>query len=102
VVIETPIRAAERKIADRLPWLLDKLFELAEGIYEQKEIADDVVIVYKRPPDRQAAEYLVDRVMGKPTQPIDVYDAARQLAEARGLDPNKVVSIYDGLKRRTG
>jgi hypothetical protein len=37
------------------------------------------------------------------TVEIDVYDAARREAEARGLDPEKVVSILEGLKqRRTG
>jgi hypothetical protein len=37
------------------------------------------------------------------TVEIDVYDAARREAEARGLDPDKVVSILEGLKqRRTG
>ena len=65
VVNESPIRAAEKKIADRLPWLVDKLMELAEGIHEEKTIGDNAVIVYKRPPDRQAAEYLMDRVLGK-------------------------------------
>lgn len=100
VINESPIRAAEKKISDRLPWLVDKLMELAEGIHEEKMIGENVAIVYKRPPDRQAAEYLIDRIMGKPTQPVDVYDTARRLAEERGLDPDKVVSIYDGLKKK--
>lgn len=100
VIAETPIRAAERKIRDKLPWLVDKLLELSGGIHEEKSIGDGAVLVYKRAPDRQAAEYLIDRIMGKPTQPVDVYDAARRLAEERGLDPDKVISIYDGLKRR--
>jgi hypothetical protein len=100
VLHETPIRAAEKKIADRLPWLVDKLIELADGIYEEKTIGEAAVIVYKRAPDRQAAEYLMDRVMGKPTQPVDVYDTARRLAEERGLDPAKVISIFDGLRKK--
>lgn len=39
---------------------------------------------------------------GLPVQTIelDVYDAARREAEARGLDPDKVVSILEGLKQR--
>lgn len=37
------------------------------------------------------------------TVEVDVYDAARREAEARGLDPDKVVSILEGLRqRRTG
>jgi hypothetical protein len=34
------------------------------------------------------------------TVELDVYDAARREAEARGLDPEKVVSILEGLKQR--
>jgi uncharacterized protein DUF5681 len=34
------------------------------------------------------------------TVEIDVYDAARREAEARGLDPDKVVSILEGLRQR--
>jgi hypothetical protein len=34
------------------------------------------------------------------TVEVDVYDAARCEAEARGLDPEKVVSILEGLKQR--
>jgi hypothetical protein len=39
---------------------------------------------------------------GLPVQTVelDVYDAARREAEARGLDPEKVVSILEGLKQR--
>ena len=42
---------------------------------------------------------------GKPDQTIklDIYDEARRVAEARGLDPDNVVNILDGLRqRRTG
>jgi len=34
------------------------------------------------------------------TVEVDVYDAARREAEARGLDPEKVVSILQGLRDR--
>lgn len=39
---------------------------------------------------------------GLPVQTIeiDVYDAARREAERRGLDPDKVVSILEGLQQR--
>lgn len=97
---KTPIQAAEGLIRDRLPWLVEKLLELVEGVEVQETDRRGQTRIYTTPPDRQAAEYLIDRVMGKPTQPVDVYDAARRLAEERGLDPAKVVSIYDGLKKK--
>lgn len=101
LIHETPIQAAEGMIRDRLPWLIGKLFELAEGVHVEKVVGrEGATIVYQERPDRQAAEYLIDRVMGKPTQPVDVYDEARRLATERGLDPAKVVSIYEALKKK--
>lgn len=64
-----PISTAERRIADRLPFLIDRMMELAEGV----RVLDVNLVtleesVYQRPPDRQAIQYLVDRIMGKPVE----------------------------------
>lgn len=67
----TPIATAEQRIADRLPWLIDTLFELANGVAVQ-ELTKDGRSVYQTPPDRQALEYLINRVMGKPVEKKDV------------------------------
>jgi hypothetical protein len=62
-----PIAKAEKRIADRLPWLVDKMMELAEGVAVEKPgLAGPVV--YQLPPDYKAIAYLIDRVMGKPTE----------------------------------
>ncbi len=59
---------AERQITDRLPRLIDNLLVLADGV-----VVEDVnpitgeTGVYRKPPDRAANEYLINRVMGKPT-----------------------------------
>jgi hypothetical protein len=100
VINETPIRDAERKILDRLPWIVDKLFELVEGIHEERTIGDGAVVVYKRAPDRQSAEYLIDRVMGKATQPIDVSYQVEEIASEYGVEPERVTSIMERLKAR--
>ena len=72
VIRETPPAfTAEAKIRDRLPWLVDKLLELADGVYEEKQIGEGVALVYKQPPDRQACQYLMDRILGKPALPIE-------------------------------
>jgi len=71
IIYESPIRVAEAKIRDRLPGIVDKLLELSEGIYEEKPMGDEMVIVYRRRPDRQACEYLLDRLMGKPKQGVE-------------------------------
>jgi hypothetical protein len=62
-----PIAAAEKKIADRLPWLIDKEMELAEGVLVKEHTLAGPV-VYEKPPDRGAIEYLINRIMGKPTE----------------------------------
>ena len=85
-----PIAAAEKKIADRLPHIVDKLLELGEGVQVQRETEDGPVI-YTTIPDRQALQYMTDRIMGKPkdrgdqhithTGGVTVYLPSRKVAE---------------------
>lgn len=63
-----PIAKAEKRIADRLPWLIDKAMELAEGVAVERYNSAGVPMVYQLPPDMGAIKYLVDRIMGKPTE----------------------------------
>lgn len=84
-----PIALAEKQIGDRLPLLIDKLFELAEGVTVQERDSTGKTRVYERPPDFKAASYLVDRVMGKPKQAV----------EASGPDGGALLIrvVYDDL-----
>jgi hypothetical protein len=41
---------------------------LANGIFVEEITPEGKRIVYQRPPDRQANEYLINRIMGKPTE----------------------------------
>jgi hypothetical protein len=53
----------------------------------------------------EAFKLILSYTDGLPVQTVelDVYDAARREAEARGLDPEKVISILEGVRqRRTG
>jgi hypothetical protein len=63
-----PIAKAEKRIADRLPWLVDQMMELAEGVVVQEFDKDGEPRIYQRPPDYKAIAYLLDRIMGKPTE----------------------------------
>ena len=83
-----PVAAAEDRVTDRLPVLIDNLFYLADGHFEQIEEkwepgepnpdgtpADRVLASRKitwAAPDRQANVYLVDRVLGRPTERREV------------------------------
>ncbi len=64
---ETAIQSAERRICDRLPELIDKLFELSMGVLVEGQMPQGMV-VYQQPPSFKALEYLVNRVMGRPTE----------------------------------
>ena len=50
----------------------------------------------------EAAKLIMSYTDGLPVQmvEVDVYDAARRLAEERGLDPEKVISLFDAIKSR--
>lgn len=62
------IKKAENMIADRLPWLIEKAFELAEGVTVQKSTPVGGLVIYQEAPDLGAIKYLADRIMGKPTE----------------------------------
>jgi len=64
---KVPIAKAEKKIADKLPWLIGQALELAEGVVVQEFDREGNPRIYQRPPDMKAIAYLVDRIMGKPT-----------------------------------
>lgn len=63
-----PIARAEKQIVDRLPDLIGYMLELAQGVTVQEIDKDGGVNIYSRPPDRAANEYLINRIMGKPTE----------------------------------
>lgn len=63
-----PVAKAEKRIADRLPELIDLQFELAQGVWIEETTPLGHRKVYKRAPDREAGQYLINRIMGKPTE----------------------------------
>jgi hypothetical protein len=82
------IAKAEKQIADRLPLLIEKMFELANGVtVTDVNIVTGETTVYEKPPDRAAIQYLVDRIMGKPTE--------RQ--EVTGADGEPLFKVYEGI-----
>jgi hypothetical protein len=92
----SPIQQTEAKISGKLPWLVDQMLILAEGVQIQKTDARGRTRVWSEPPDRAAIEYLMDRVMGKPTQPVDmkllVQEAAARIAAELGVDAAEVLA----------
>src|SRR5689334_4007553 len=70
-----PIALAEKRIADRLPQLIDRLFELAEGV----RVADAKGEVYEVPPNLRAIQECLNHVMGKPIE-RHVHDVDAQIS----------------------
>jgi hypothetical protein len=93
-----PIAKAEKRIADKLPYLIDKMFELADGV-----LVEDInpvtfkASVYREKPDRTALVYLIDRIMGKPIERKEHTGADGGVIEVQ------LVNYRDGLtKIKTG
>ena len=65
----------DRSLLRDLHGLVAKMKELAEGVYYEEEIktrtGPTIRRVYKSKPDRQAIEYLIDRILGTPTKVSD-------------------------------
>lgn len=101
VIHASPIQAAEAKISEKLPWLVDKLLELAEGVEVEKRDRQGRVRVYSEIPDREAIKYLMDRVMGKPMQPVSLVDKVREMAVAGGLTDDEVAEAIAEAERIT-
>jgi len=66
------------RIGKRGKLLTDKLFELAQGVYIAEKVGNKVVKYYQVPPSLPAITYMLDRVLGKPTQYVDKGDGAKQ------------------------
>lgn len=60
-----PIAKAEKTLADRLPEVAEAMLQLALGV---KCLEPDKRNVYLKAPDVKAATYVLDRIMGKPTE----------------------------------
>jgi hypothetical protein len=78
----SPIRAAELKLAENLPELIDLALSWAKG------------------GDKQLLVYCIDRVLGRTVQPISVETQAAEIAADFGVEPARVVSIIERLKAK--
>lgn len=95
----SPIQQAEAKISERLPWLVDKLLELAEGVEVERTDSHGRKRVYSEKPDRQAIDSLMDRIMGKPVQPISLVDKVREMAAAEGFtDEETEAAVAEAMR----
>ena len=64
-ILETKV---VKRVGQKGKYLVDKLFELAEGIYIMRQDVKGNIKYYEQPPNLAAIIYLLDRALGKPTQ----------------------------------
>jgi hypothetical protein len=96
------------RIADRLPELIDALFQVALGIWIEEVDKEGERRVYQCPPDFRAAMYLVNRVMGLPAKEDEaeryqaiVDEVSRRVVEALSdVTPEIRESVVAQLKNR--
>ena len=86
----------EAKLSDKtLGDVLDTLYRLSQGIFYEKTGIDGSVRVYKELPDRQAGQYLADRILGKITDSMRIVDKNNN-------DLLSVVDLDIRIKNATG
>lgn len=76
------ITAAEKKIRDHLPDIVEAQIALAKGLRTE----DENGFVYKTIPDRAAGQYLMNRIMGSPVQKQEI-DGVITTIKVEYIDP---------------
>jgi hypothetical protein len=69
------IPEVDKEVRKRLPALLQRMFDIAEGVFIQEErYGEDgpMVRVYQMAPDRLALQFLIENVIGKTPQRLEL------------------------------
>ena len=95
------------RIGKKGKYLVDKLFELIEGVttvsYMHKVPGqkEKEPVVYKRPPDLNAIIYALDRVLGKPKQMnVQANFSLSQLLIGENKNNGELLSVQDEVENR--
>jgi hypothetical protein len=67
----------QKIVIERKQEIIDALMDLAKGIWREETQLDDSgkpikVKIYKKAPDKEVAQYLLNQVMGKPKESASV------------------------------
>jgi hypothetical protein len=106
------IEDAHDQIVSNLPLLVETALDIATGVLVEETDRDGETRTYRKEPNPAMLEYLMNRVMGKPTEHLIVsktvsvedliLDAARQALEARGevmvLDAPQIAPDVDTVE----
>lgn len=79
-------RRIQEHLSSRLDSYLERLDELADGIWILYRAPDgSVTKTYRRPPDPKVLMYLVDRLIGKPTQQLETTTQSQGLISVQHI-----------------
>lgn len=98
-------RPKRKPITDSLRAELEQPVRGKSGKTKRQALVDRLLLIAltgKRSEALPAMKLIFAYADGLPTQQVevDVYDVARELAQARGLDPERVINLYEQIKRR--
>jgi hypothetical protein len=98
-------RKRTKPISDSLRTELEQPVRGKSGKTKRQALVDRLLLIAltgKRTEALAAMKLIFSYTDGLPTQQVevDVYDVARELAQARGLDPERVINLYEQIKRR--
>lgn len=100
--------AVVERVGKKGKWIVEKLFELIEGVYVVNKLDKKGVAYYKVPPNLQAIIYALDRVLGKPVAKTEHTEEKRGLltvehiiknlakpktAQIMEVNPKKVIEV---------
>ena len=83
-----------KKIGRKGKYLVDKLFELIEGVYIVEKSSGKEVRYYKVPPQLNAIVYALDRVLGKPKQFTEHSEEKRGIVLVEHVIRNLALNPY--------
>jgi hypothetical protein len=98
-------RPKRKPITDSLRAELEQPVRGKSGKTKRQALVDRLLLIAlsgKRSEALAAMKLIFSYTDGLPTQQveIDFYDAARRAAEERGLNPDRVIHLYEQLKRQ--
>lgn len=98
-------RRKTKPITDSLRAELEQPVRGKSGKTKRQAMVDRLLLIAltgKRTEALAAMKLILAYTDGLPVQQVevDVYDVARELAQARGLDPERVVNLFETIKRK--
>ena len=89
-----------QRVADELEDILAGQIELAKGIYYETGTGEDIKRVYQKHPDTKVAEYLLNQLIGRPTEfsEIKIQEKPPDISPERKAKINRILGIRDDLK----